>query len=72
MAEITIPGEARPGGVIEMIAHCLFHQTPLHLRGRCEDCGKELEAFGDAWYCSHCMRRREQNACPICLGQPWD
>jgi hypothetical protein len=58
-------------GAIEMIAHCIFHQTPPRERARCRDCGGDLKAVGDAWYCPLCLRRREPEGCPICVGRPW-
>lgn len=61
----------RPGGTIEMIAHCIFHQTPRRERARCADCGGELKAVGESWYCPLCLRRREPEDCPICEGRPW-
>jgi hypothetical protein len=53
---------------IEMIAHCMFHQTPVFERERCEDCGHELIEAGDGWYCGHCLLERPGSECPICLG----
>jgi hypothetical protein len=61
----------RRGRAIEMIAHCLFHQTSPRDRARCRDCGGDLRAVGDAWYCPVCLRRREPEDCPICEGRPW-
>lgn len=60
------------GTTIEMIAHCIFHQTPPRERARCSDCGGELKAVEDtSWYCPLCLRRREPEDCPICEGRPW-
>ena len=51
---------------IEMIAHCLFHQTPVSERARCEQCGSELAEAAGKVYCPHCLVERPSGACPIC------
>jgi hypothetical protein len=57
---------------IEMIAHCLYHQTALWERGgRCQTCRSPLREAGDAWYCPRCLKAQPPGACPICTGQPW-
>ena len=58
-------------GAIEMIAHCIFHQTPPRERARCEECGGELSPINEVWYCSQCLRERQVEDCPICGGRPW-
>lgn len=61
------------GSSIDMIAHCLFHQTPPWERGlRCDACGSALREAGGSWYCPECLTARAPVACPICLGQPWN
>jgi hypothetical protein len=54
---------------IEMIAHCMFHQTPASERERCEECGHELTAAGGKSYCAHCLVERRNGECPICVGR---
>jgi predicted amidophosphoribosyltransferase len=54
---------------IEMIAHCMFHQTPASERERCEECGRELTAAGGKSYCAYCLIERRSAACPICVGR---
>jgi len=54
---------------IEMIAHCMFHQTPVYERERCEECGRELTEAGDGWYCAYCLIERPGGECPICVGR---
>jgi ribosomal protein S14 len=60
-----------PASVIEMIAHCIFHQTPRRERARCQECGGDLSPINEIWYCSQCLREREVEECPICIGRPW-
>lgn len=60
-----------PPGAIEMIAHCIFHQTPPRERARCGECGGELSAINETWYCPQCLRERRVEDCPICGGRPW-
>jgi hypothetical protein len=59
------------GATIQMIAHCIFHQTPVRERARCGSCGAELREVDREWYCPQCLCRREVDACPICVGRPW-
>lgn len=59
------------GDCIEMIAHCIFHQTPPSERVRCEECGVELRQSGEFWYCPQCLRQQEVVDCPICARKPW-
>ena len=56
----------------EMIAHCIFHQTPPRERARCDECGGELSPIDEIWYCGQCLREREVEDCPICDGRPWN
>lgn len=56
---------------IEMVAHCIFHQTPPRERARCDDCRGEIKALRDTWYCPVCLRRRRPTSCPICEARPW-
>lgn len=65
-------GTARRLGTIEMIAHCIFHQTPPRERARCDECGGELSPINEIWYCGQCLREREVEDCPICDGRPWN
>lgn len=57
---------------IAMIAHCLYHQTPILDRAYCPDCGEALHVIRSVWYCPRCLSRRDVNACPICTGQSWN
>ena len=57
---------------IEMIAHCIFHQTPPRERARCDECGGELSPINEIWYCGQCLSEREVEDCPICDGRPWN
>jgi len=59
-------------GSIEMIAHCIFHQTPPRERARCEECGGELSPINEIWYCGQCLRERAVEDCPICADRPWN
>jgi ribosomal protein S14 len=65
-------GPARGLGTIEMIAHCIFHQTPPRERARCDECGGELSPINEIWYCGQCLRERAVEDCPICDGRPWN
>lgn len=56
---------------IEMIAHCMFHQTPAYERERCEECGRELTEVGGGCYCPRCLLERPGSGCPICIGRSW-
>lgn len=61
------------GTSIQMVAHCLFHQTARWERlARCEDCGGELRESNGSWFCAGCLTSREPDPCPICTGQPWN
>jgi len=62
---------AAPTRAIEMIAHCIYHQTPPRERARCVECGGELSAINETWYCPQCLREREVSDCPICCNRPW-
>ena len=50
VAPVIVPRSA-PLATIEMIAHCIFHQTPPRERARCEECGGELSPINEIWYC---------------------
>lgn len=56
---------------IEMIAHCIYHQTPPRERASCAGCGAELRLVEEAWYCPHCLRQASVEDCPICTGRAW-
>lgn len=51
-----------------MVAHCLFHQTPLRERARCEECGNELRHVNKHWTCPQCAVVRPIPTCLICTG----
>ena len=68
----VIVRRSAPLGTIEMIAHCIFHQTPPRERARCEECGGELSPINEIWYCGQCLREREVEDCPICADRPWN
>lgn len=68
MSSVSAPERT---GAIEMIAHCIFHQTPPRERVRCGECGTELSASNESWYCPQCLRERQVEGCPICVGRPW-
>ena len=57
---------------IEMIAHCIFHQTPVRERATCGDCHGELRFVNGDWYCPTCLRQCDIEPCPICTGRPWN
>jgi hypothetical protein len=57
---------------VEMIAHCLFHQTPPWQRGlRCDRCGTLMREAVAVWYCPECLSARRPDPCPICTEQIW-
>jgi predicted amidophosphoribosyltransferase len=72
IAEPTEAPRAPRLGTIEMIAHCIFHQTPPRERARCDECGGELSPINEIWYCGQCLHEREVEDCPICDGRPWN
>jgi hypothetical protein len=57
---------------IEMIAHCIFHQTPVRERATCGDCHGELRFVNGEWYCPTCLRQCDIEPCPICTGREWN
>ena len=71
-AETLAPARPTRLGTIEMIAHCIFHQTPPRERARCDECGGELSPINEIWYCGQCLSEREVEDCPICDGRPWN
>lgn len=50
---------------VEMIAHCMHHQS-ANDRPFCERCGVGTLLAGNCWYCPECLRIVERRDCPYC------
>jgi hypothetical protein len=57
---------------IDMVAHCLYHQTAHWERGTwCLTCGATLRESAGTWFCPRCLHSQAPGICPICTNQPW-
>lgn len=62
-----------PTPTMEMVAHCLYHQTPPRERARCA-CGMELRVAhsrAQEGWCGQCYTTQPVPECPICTGRGW-
>jgi hypothetical protein len=54
---------------IEMIAHCMHHQSAVD-PPYCPRCGRRSVLAADGWYCADCLCLVEQRSCPVCVHRP--